>query len=98
MVAGLACLGLSEACDGSPSSRRPVPPASLVDTGGTGAFAIVSVGGTEKLYLPEYQANAAGHSVIAVVDASAAGDGVHGAPALITDIDLGPSGGALEYA
>jgi hypothetical protein len=98
LVAGLACLGLSEACNGSPSAPKPIPPASLADSGGTGAFAIVSVGGTEKLYLPEYQANAAGHSVIAVVDVSAAGDGVRGAPALVTDVDLGPSGGALEYA
>jgi len=36
--------------------------------------------------------------VIAVVDANAAGDGVRGAPALVTDIDLGAAGGALEYA
>lgn len=73
-------------------------PASIGDSGGTGAFAIVAVGGTEKLYLPEYQANAAGHPVLAVVDVGVAGDGVRGAPALVTDIDLGDSGGALEYA
>jgi hypothetical protein len=64
--------------------------------GGTGAFGIVTVNGTQKLYLPQLQVNAAGNAVISVVDLGVKGNGVSGAPALITDIDLGSSDLATE--
>ncbi len=56
---------------------------------GTGAFGIVTVGTTQKMYLPLDITGATGHGVIAVVDVGVAGNGVVGAPALIHDIDLG---------
>jgi hypothetical protein len=57
--------------------------------GSTGAFGIVTVGGHQKMYLPLAVLNAAGNGMIAVVDVGVAGNGVLGAPALITQIDLG---------
>lgn len=57
--------------------------------GGTGAFGVVTVGGKQKLYLPTTRSNSAGDSVIAVVDVGVPGNGIAGAPALITTIDIG---------
>jgi hypothetical protein len=64
------------------------PPLSA---GGTGAFGIVTIGGKQKMYLPQQYALANGNASIAVVDVSAPGNGFNGAPAQITDIDLGSS-------
>jgi hypothetical protein len=71
------------------SSKAPTPPPGPQSAGGTGAFGIVTVNGTQKLYLPQTTSNMAGHGVIAVVDLGVKGNGLAGAPALITDIDLG---------
>jgi hypothetical protein len=57
----------------------------------TGALGIVIVNGKQKLYLPTTKKNAAGHSLISVVDVGVVGNGIAGAAALITDIDLGTS-------
>lgn len=88
----LGCLTLatlSVACSSSanetPKKTPPIPPAS----GSTGAFGIVTVGGKQKLYLPQESTNEAGHAVLSVVDVGLVGDGVRGVPALIKDIDLG---------
>jgi hypothetical protein len=60
-----------------------------VASGSTGAFGIVTVGGKQKMYLPETAANAAGNAFIAVVDVGAKGNTAAGAPAQVTTIDLG---------
>jgi hypothetical protein len=57
--------------------------------GSTGAFGIVTVGTTQKMYLPLDITGSNGHGVIAVVDVGVTGKGVAGAAALIADIDLG---------
>ncbi len=69
------------------ADAAPLPP----NSGGTGAFGIVTVNGKQKLYLPQDTTNTDGHAIISVVDVGVAGNGVAGAPALITDIDLGVS-------
>ena len=46
------------------------------------------------MYLPQTSPSAAGHGVVSVVNVGIAGNGVAGAPALITDIDLGTSDSA----
>jgi hypothetical protein len=74
------------ACGSSNAPPAPPPPQSA---GGTGAFGIVTVNGTQKLYLPQLLQNPAGHGYVSVVDLGVPGNGVQGAPALITDIDLG---------
>jgi hypothetical protein len=58
---------------------------------GSGAFGVVTIAGHQKMYLPQPSTNltAAGNATIAVVDVGIAGNGVKGAPALITTIDLG---------
>ena len=63
--------------------------------GGSGAFGIVTVGGKQKMYLPQPSAyyTPAGDATIAVVDVGVAGNGVAGAPALLTTIDLGTAEG-----
>jgi hypothetical protein len=63
--------------------------------GGSGAFGIVTVGGKQKMYLPQPYTyyTATGNATIAVVDVGVAGNGVLGAPALITTIDLGTTDG-----
>jgi hypothetical protein len=63
--------------------------------GGSGAFGIVTVGGKQKMYLPQPSAyyTSAGDATIAVVDVGVAGNGVAGAPALLTTIDLGTTDG-----
>jgi len=61
------------------------PPAA----GSTGAFGVVTVNGKQKMYLPLVDPNASGNGQIAVIDVGETGNGVKGASALITDIDLG---------
>jgi hypothetical protein len=108
LVTLVPVLGVAGACNNSSSSgpsdsggsQGQMDAASLPPgAGGTGAFGIVTIGGKQKMYLPQTTATADGKFVVAVVDVSAAGDGVNGAPALITDIDLGTDdAGDLEYA
>jgi hypothetical protein len=63
--------------------------------GSSGAFGIVTVDGKQKLYLPvPGYASASGHGEIAVVDVGVEGNGIQGANAQLTRIDLGTS----EYA
>ncbi len=81
---------LAAACSSSSSSGQNPPPPP-VSSGGTGAFGIVTVNGTQKLYLPQNIPNTSGHGFISVVDLGVPGNGVAGAPALITNIDLGTS-------
>jgi hypothetical protein len=86
LCASLGVLGCgSSGGGGSPDSGVPLSP------GGSGAFGIVTVGGKQKMYLPQpiTYYTAAGDATIAVVDVGVAGKGVAGAPALITTIDLG---------
>jgi hypothetical protein len=82
-------IGISDAA-GKPDTAdhaAPPPPAA----GGTGAFGIVTVNGKQKMYLPESSSLPNGNAFIAVVDVGLAGNGVNGAPAQITAIDLGSS-------
>jgi hypothetical protein len=69
----------------NPDSGTPPAP------GGSGAFGIVSIGGKQKMYLPQpYLFSATtNNGTVAVVDVGVTGNGVLGAPALITTIDLG---------
>jgi hypothetical protein len=86
LCASLGALGCGSGGGGTPTdSGVPLSP------GGSGAFGIVTVGGKQKMYLPQPFAyyTAAGDATIAVVDVGVAGNGVLGAPALITTIDLG---------
>ncbi len=86
-----------EECDGGPGCDADCH----ADAGGTGAFSVVTVHGTRKMYLPlpAKDRNAANHGVIAVVDAGVPGRGAsQAAPALITDIDLGSSDVATATA
>jgi hypothetical protein len=90
LCASLGALGCGAGGGGSPTdSGVPLSP------GGSGAFGIVTVGGKQKMYLPQPFAyyTATGDATIAVVDVGVAGNGVAGAPALITTIDLGTPDG-----
>jgi hypothetical protein len=73
-------LGGSGGCGGGSS------PAS---SSSSGAFGVVTVNGKQKLYLPLAGSNSLGNGQIAVVDVGVGGNGVSGAKALITNIDLG---------
>jgi hypothetical protein len=84
VVAVPAALACNPSGGGSGGETTP-PPAP----GGTGAFGVVTVDGKQKMYLPQTIPNPAGHGMVAVVDVGVAGNGVAGAPALLTDIDLG---------
>jgi hypothetical protein len=64
-----------------------VPPPS----GATGAFGIITVGNVQKMYLPLTDLGDAGTANVAVVNVGINGNGVTGAPAQITMIDLGTS-------
>jgi len=55
----------------------------------SGAFGVVTVNGKQKLYLPLLGTTSLGDGQIAVVDVGVTGAGVTGAPALVTNIDLG---------
>jgi hypothetical protein len=80
------------------TSRQP-PSSSGEEpiAGGTGSFAVVAEGGTEKLYLPQY-GSATEPPSLAVVDMGRAGDGIRGAPGRVASIDLGASSGDDDYA
>jgi len=65
-----------------------------VAAGGTGAFGIVTVNGKQKMYLPAGTDPTSGDGIVAVVDVGVPGNGVTGAPALITTIDLGTTAAA----
>jgi hypothetical protein len=58
-------------------------------SGSTGAFGVVTVDGKQKLYLPLPYPNDLGHGEVAVVDVGMDGNGVTGAEANLTKIDLG---------
>lgn len=86
MAGCLLALGCGSG-SGSPGPGTNSPPAP----GGSGAFGIVTVGGKQKMYLPQPYSPSltTGNATIAVVDVGIVGNGVLGAPALITTIDLG---------
>jgi DNA-binding beta-propeller fold protein YncE len=90
--ASVLALGCGSGGDGSGNKMDSGTPLS---PGGSGAFGIVTVGGKQKMYLPQpiTYYTAAGDATIAVVDVGVAGNGVAGAPALITTIDLGTTDG-----
>jgi hypothetical protein len=73
--------------DSSADQAAPPPPAA----GGTGAFGIVTVGGKQKMYLPQSSLLPNGDYWVAAVDVGKAGNGVNGTPAQIAAIDLGPA-------
>ncbi len=77
----------TQSADHAVDQQAPPPPAA----GGTGAFGIITIGGKQKMYLPQQYGGATGNASIAVVDVGAPGSGVAGAPAQITNIDLGSS-------
>jgi hypothetical protein len=60
-----------------------------LSSGGSGAVAVVSAGGKQKMYVPANHSAPNGDAVIAVVDIGVAGNGVAGVPALAASIDLG---------
>lgn len=86
-------VGSIAACSSSPAPATPkvtTDAAALAPAaGGTGAFGIVTVNGKQKMYLPQLTPNTAGNMTIAVVDVGVAGNGAAGAPALVTNVDLG---------
>src|SRR5690242_1169841 len=93
MVAVSSLLVLASAClNKEEQSSAGVPDAAVpIAAGGTGAFGIITVDGKQKMYLPVAVPNRDGHGIIAVVDVGVPGNGIAGAPALITEIDLGES-------
>ncbi len=87
----------------SGNSNSDAGPTASVDggapiaAGGTGAFGIVTIGGKQKMYLPQRE-DPTGKVYIAVVNVSAQGNGVNGAPALVTKIELpAPDAGTSIY-
>lgn len=75
------------ACGPAPKSGS-----QYASSGASGAFGIVVVNGKQKMYLPMQQGCSSvtgGNGTIAVVDVGVAGNGIHGAPALMSTIDLG---------
>jgi hypothetical protein len=87
LALGVAWVG----CGGSSGSAPPKKGlTSSPAPGGSGAFGVVTVGGHQKMYLPQQDVvTATGNATIAVVDVGLAGQGVQGAPALLKLIDLG---------
>lgn len=94
-VVGVLIVGtaMGTACSSSSSGNGNAKDAgSAPAAGGTGAFGIVTVNGMQKLYLPQESGDpTTGNGYISVVNVGVAGNGVAGAPALITNIDLGTS-------
>ena len=83
------CISAETACS-SKSSGAGADSGILPAAGGSGAFGIVTVNGIQKMYLPLQSGDpTTGNGLLAVVNVGVAGAGVAGAPALITNIDLG---------
>ena len=83
------CISAETACS-SKSSGAGADSGILPAAGGSGAFGIVTVNGLQKMYLPLQSGDpTTGNGLLAVVNVGVAGAGVAGAPALITNIDLG---------
>lgn len=81
---GTACS--SKSSGGTTGDGGAPPPAA----GGTGAFGIVTVNGTQKMYLPQNEPDQTTYNgYISVVNVGIVGNGITGAPALVTTIDLG---------
>jgi hypothetical protein len=90
-IVGLLAVSIAAETACSSSSNGGAADAGILPaTGGSGAFGIVTVNGMQKMYLP-LQTNdpTTGNGLIAVVNVGVTGAGVAGAPALITNIDLG---------
>ena len=90
-VVGLlaVCIAAETACSSS-SSGAAADSGVLPAAGGSGAFGIVTVNGVQKMYLPLQSGDpTSGNGLLAVVNVGLAGAGTAGAPALITNIDLG---------
>ena len=86
LCASLGALGCGSSGGGGNTTDSGVP----LSPGGSGAFGIVTVGGKQKMYLPQpYVYTVGGDATIAVVDVGVAGNGVAGAPALLNPIALG---------
>ena len=90
-ILGLLVIAASVGTACSSKSAGGAADASVpVAAGGTGAFGIVTVNGLQKMYLPlDSGAPATGNGLIAVVNVGVAGNGILGAPAQVTQIDLG---------
>ncbi len=78
-------------CGGGGTSHPQKMLTGTPSASGSGAFGVVTIGGHQKMYLPQPSTavTAAGNATLVVVDVGIAGKGVQGAPALITTIDLG---------
>ncbi len=88
LAIGMACIGCGGGGGGATPPKKGL--SSNPAPGGTGAFGIVTIGGHQKMYLPQPgSVSASGNATLAVVDAGLVGNGVQGAPALIATIDLG---------
>jgi hypothetical protein len=88
------CISAETACS-SKSSGSSGDAGILPAAGGTGAFGIVTVNGIQKMYLPLQAGDpTTGNGLLAVVNVGLPGAGTTGAPALITNIDLG----SADYA
>lgn len=83
------CVAAETACSSS-SNGGAADAGIIAATGGSGAFGIVTVNGMQKMYLPlNTNDPTTDNGLIAVVNVGVTGAGVAGAPALITNIDLG---------
>ena len=90
-VVGLlaVCISAETACS-SKSSGSGSDAGILPAAGGSGAFGIVTVNGVQKMYLPLQSGDpTTGNGLLAVVNVGLPGAGTAGAPALITNVDLG---------
>ena len=104
LTAGLTIVPALTGCSADHKAATQADAGPPPAAGGTGAFGVVTVGGKQKMYLPQNTLNGANHPLVNVIDVGAAGNGVQGAPALITSIDLGSNNddagsfGAFGYA
>ena len=86
------CAAAETACSSKSSGSSTTDAGNVPAAGGTGAFGIVTVNGTQKLYLPQNTGlDTNGNGYISVVNVGIVGAGTAGAPALVTNIDLGTS-------
>src|SRR5579862_6539781 len=84
-LAAITAAACSSGNNGSPSPDAGVAVTTPdggapIAAGGTGAFGIVTIGGKQKMYLPQKVDPISGKAYVAVVNVSAAGNGVAGAP------------------